>query len=46
MTESMCALMTIREWVKKRVAGENVEEEGCNEQRRLGKNKENGIDIV
>ena len=38
MTESMCALMRMREWVqKKRVAGENVEEEGCRRAEKSGK---------
>ena len=46
MTESMCDLMRMREWVKKRVTGENVRKRGVDEQRRVGKNKENGIDIV
>ena len=42
----MCLNENERMGTKKRVAGENVEEEGCNEQTRVGKNKENGIDIV
>ena len=47
MTESMCALMRMREWVQKNEwQAKTWRKSGVDEQRRVGKNKENGIDIV
>ena len=47
MTESMCALMRMREWVQKNeLRAKTWRKRGVDEQRRMGKNKENGIDIV
>ena len=47
MTESMCALMRMREWVQKNEwRAKTWRKRGVDEQRRVGKNKENGIDIV
>ena len=46
MTESMCALMRMREWVQKNEwRAKTWRKWGVDEQRRVGKNKENGIDI-
>ena len=47
MTESMCALLRMREWVQKNEwRAKTWRKRGVDEQRRVGKNKENGIDIV
>ena len=47
MTESMGALMKMREWVPKNEWRAKMwKKRGVDEQRRVGKNKENGIDIV
>ena len=44
----MCALMRMREWVPKNNEwrAKTWRKRGVDEQRRVGKNKENGIDIV
>ena len=46
MTESMCDLMRMREWVKNEWRAKTWRKRSVDEQRRVGKNKENGIDIV
>ena len=48
MTESMFALMRMGEWVPKKNEwrAKTWRKRGVDEQRRVGKNKENGIDIV
>ena len=47
MTESMYDLMRMREWVKKNEwRAKTWRKRGVDEQRRVGKNKENGIDMV
>ena len=46
MTESMCDLTRMREWVKDEWRAKTWRKRGVDEQRRLGKNRENGIDIV
>ena len=47
MTESTCALMRMREWVQKNEwRGKKWMKSGVDEKRKVGKNKENGIDIV
>ena len=47
MTESMCALKRMRECVQKNEwRAKTWRKRGVDEQRRVGKNKENGIDIV
>ena len=47
MTESTCALMRMIEWVKKHEwRAKTWRKRGVDEQRRVGRNKENGIDIV
>ena len=46
MTESMCALMRMREGKKNEWRAKTWRKRGVDEQRTVGKKKENGIDIV
>jgi hypothetical protein len=46
MTESMCDIMRMREWVKNERWAKTWRKRVIDEYRRVGKNRENGIDIV
>ena len=46
MTESMCDLMRMREWVKNEWQANILRKKGVDEYRRVGKNRENGKDII